>query len=136
MMSDRNTLRNMFFAAWHKYTANLPLNSEEINIVDLILMHPAYDIIWDDPEQFKEADFTDHNPFLHLSLHLALREQLSKNEPTGITVIYKKLCKKFKDNHAAEDRMMGCLAEHIWEALNAGTPFDVESYMKSLKNIR
>jgi hypothetical protein len=42
------------------------------------------------------------NPFLHINLHLSLKEQLSINQPLGIQEYYQKILNKVKDPHEAE----------------------------------
>ena len=42
----------------------------------------------DDPERYHHKDYLpemgDTNPFLHMSMHMAIKEQLSIDQPAGI----------------------------------------------------
>jgi len=75
---SRETLRahrQIFWDAWQKAQADLPLNALEVRIARVIRMHPEYHPYFVDMEDFLERDFEmddGMNPYLHLSLHLAL----------------------------------------------------------------
>ena len=74
----------MFFATWRKYRAGEPLAGIETIALQVILLHPEYHQILDHPERYRDRDYVDEsNPFLHMSLHLALEEQLSIDQPPG-----------------------------------------------------
>jgi len=75
------------------------------------------------------------NPFLHINLHLSLREQLSINQPHGIQEIYKKILGKTRDTHKTEHLMMDCIAEMIFSAQKNNTPMDHQAYVECLKSI-
>ena len=82
---SRDEVREMFFAAWRKYRAGEPLAGIETLALDVILLHPEYHEVLDHPERYRDRDYIDEsNPFLHMSLHLALEEQLSIDQPPGI----------------------------------------------------
>ncbi|MDK7178881.1 DUF1841 family protein, partial [Micrococcus luteus] len=55
------------------------------------------------------------NPFLHLSMHIALEEQISIDNPHGIREVFEQLSAKL-DEHAAHHEMMECLGQVIWQA--------------------
>src|SRR5436190_23663329 len=82
---SRDQVRDTFFEAWRKYRAGEPLAGIEAIALDVILLHPEYHELLSQPEGFREKDYTDEsNPFLHMSLHMALEEQLSIDQPPGI----------------------------------------------------
>ena len=75
----------MFFAAWRKYREGQPLAGIETLALDVILEHPEYHDALEHPERTREREYVDEsNPFLHMSLHIALEEQLSIDQPPGI----------------------------------------------------
>jgi hypothetical protein len=133
--SDRNELRKVFFDAWQKHLRKLPVEMLETQIIDILLQHPEYHELLSHPENFQEKDFDEHNPFLHLSLHLALREQLATNRPAGIQQIFQTLCKKKQNTLDAEHQMIECLAEVLWEAQRSGVMPSEENYLERLKQI-
>ena len=114
--TDRNELRKVFFDAWHKHQQQLPIEPLEAQLIDIMLVHPEFHTILNDAEKFQADDFPEGNPFLHLSLHLAIREQISTNRPAGITAVYDTLCRKLGEPLTAEHLMMECLGQTLWEA--------------------
>ena len=86
------------------------------------------------PERYRERDYTDEgNPFLHMSLHIALEEQLSIDQPPGITTLYEKMFLKFKGRHATLHEALDCLATTIWRAQREGRPPDAGAYLSCLE---
>ena len=86
-----------------------------------------------DEEFLPEAGQT--NPFLHMGLHLGLREQVATDRPQGIATIFSTLASKLGDPHDAEHRMIECLAETLWEAQRDGRPPDEVLYLERLRRI-
>lgn len=80
-------------------------------------------------------DFGAENPFLHLSLHMALREQINTNRPDGIRDVFHALMKKYGDNLVVEHQMMGCLEKVLWEAQRSGVMPDEAGYLESLRRL-
>ena len=92
----------MFFATWRKYRAGEPLAGIETIALDVILAHPEYHRLLSDPERHRDRDYAGElNPFLHMSLHLALEEQLSIDQPPGIVTRFRDLMAAFGDRHPA-----------------------------------
>jgi hypothetical protein len=133
--SERTEMRKVFFECFRKYQEKLPLEPVEIQLVDIILAHPEYHSFLTNPEHIETEEFIEQNPFLHISLHLALREQINTNRPPGIAGIYQALCKKLNDTSAAEHLMMDCLAQTMWEAQQAGLPPDESIYWDNLNQL-
>ena len=132
--SERNKLRHVIFTAWQKHLQKQLLEPLEAQIVDVVLCHPEYHEMLTDADQFQDQDFGDTNPFLHLSLHLALREQIATNRPAGILQVYETLCKKLNNPLAAEHSMMECLEEVLWEAQRTSVAPDENLYLEKLKS--
>src|SRR5687768_8813563 len=95
---SREAVRETFFAAWRKYRAGEPLVGIEALALDIMLLHPEYHAALAEPERARERDYVDEsNPFLHMSLHVALEEQLSIDQPTGIAQRFAALLRRFQD---------------------------------------
>lgn len=133
--SEREQSRKVFLDSWHKYKNNLPVEPIEEHIIEILLLHPEYHDILNDMDDALTNDFTKHNPFLHMGLHLALREQLSTDIPPGIHKIYTHLCKKYHDTHLVEHKMLDCLVHQIWELQHAGIKLDAEEYLAALRSL-
>jgi len=133
--NDRNQLRQMYKTAWEKFQLQQALTPLEVQIVDVIKEHPEYHDFVTQLDQDFLPELGKTNPFLHMGLHLGLREQLSTNRPIGIVAIYKKLIKFKGSVHDAEHSMIDCLAETMWSSQANNTPPDEADYLLSLKKL-
>tara|TARA_B100001245_G_scaffold182329_1_gene140405 strand:- start:397 stop:816 length:420 start_codon:yes stop_codon:yes gene_type:complete len=132
---DRKSQREFLAKSWQKYTSNIPLEPLEEQLVSIIEIHPEYqDLITNiDSEYFPEQG--EINPFLHINLHLALKDQLSLNEPNGVREVHQKLIYHFKDQHVVEHLMMECIAEMIYLSQKNNTAMDQESYLNCITGL-
>lgn len=135
---ERDQLRRMYVGAWQKHQNKVPMSPLEAQIADVIALHPEYHVMFDDPEQSINKEWTpeqgETNPFLHMGLHLAIREQVATNRPAGIRDIHMRLSAA-SSIHEAEHRMIDCLAEQIWTAQRTGVPPDENAYLETLKSL-
>ena len=133
----RDQARCFFFDAWQKFRVSQPLSDLEAIALELMQLHPEYHAIFDSPEHYVERDYFpesgEANPFLHLSLHLAIREQLPIDQPRGIAAHYRRLLEKTGSAHDAEHLIMDCLAEMIWQAQRQRTQPDPAIYFACLE---
>jgi hypothetical protein len=134
---DRNELRRMYVDTWRKAEADEPLSPLEAQIAQVIRDHPEYRALM--TEAALEASFTPEdgqtNPFLHMGLHLAVREQIATNRPDEIPVIFNKLLNTLQDSHEAEHRLIECLAETLWEAQGNNAMPDENAYLERLRKL-
>jgi hypothetical protein len=134
---DRNELRKMYVDAWKKRCDQLPLTPLEVQIADVIAMHPEYHetLTGDDLGKDYTPDGGQTNPFLHMGLHLGIREQVATNRPAGIAAVFRELTTQSGDGHATEHRMIDCLAETLWEAQNQNRAPDEAQYLLRLRQL-
>jgi hypothetical protein len=131
---SREQARETFFGTWRKYRAGEPLAGIEALALDVILLHPEYHELLARPERSRDKDYVDEsNPFLHMSLHLALEEQLSIDQPPGIAGLYQKIFLRFNDRHAALHEALECLAETVWRAQRDKAAPDAEAYLSCME---
>jgi hypothetical protein len=131
---SRDQVREMFFGAWQKYRAGQPLAGIESLALDVILQHPEYHGVLSLPGKFRDKDYTDEaNPFLHMSLHVALEEQLSIDQPPGIVRLFNQLLLSKGDRHEALHQALECLAETMWRAQRYQAPPDAAAYLACLE---
>src|SRR5215510_9144249 len=131
---SRDEVREMFFGAWRKYRTGTPLVGIEAAALDVILQHPEYHAVLDAPERYRDRDYVDEaNPFLHMSLHLALEEQLSIDQPPGIAQRFQALISKFYDRHEALHQALECLAETLWRSQRDVEAPDAAAYLSCLE---
>ncbi len=134
---DRTELRKMYLDAWQKRCDGVPMSPLETQIADVIGLHPEYhdDIAADGLEQEYSPERGKTNPFLHMGLHLGIREQVATNRPSGIASVHKALCARLGDPHAAEHQMIDCLAETLWEAQSQNSAPDEQQYIERLRRL-
>ena len=135
---DRQQLRQMFFQCWQKHLDQRPLEPLEAMIVDVIMLHPEYHTMLGSPEDYVDKDYSpemgETNPFLHMAMHISIREQLSTNRPDGIQALYEQLCQKSSSIHDVEHIMMDCLGIVLWEAQRSQTMPDDRAYIECVRN--
>ena len=130
---NREEVREMFFGAWRKYRAGEPLAGIEALALEVILLHPEYHEAVGQPERSRDKDYFDEsNPFLHMSLHVALEEQLSIDQPQGIASRFQALLSRFQDRHEALHQALECLAETVWRAQRERAAPDAAAYLDCL----
>ena len=130
---SREQVRQFFCESWRKYRERQILEGAEATAADLITEHPEYHALLENPHAAAEQEFTPEggqtNPFLHLSLHLAIAEQISIDQPRGIKAAYFALRQKM-DVHDVEHAIMECLGETIWRSQRDKAPMDGEAYLE------
>lgn len=125
--------RPLFFSSWRKYKKNQPLTPLEQQIVNVILDHPDYQSFFEQsptaPEQRRD------NPFLHLGLHLAVRDQIALDKPAGIADIYNTLYTQYQNTHRVEHLMMEPLEACLWKAQRNQCLPDDAAYMDACEEL-
>jgi hypothetical protein len=132
---NREQLRQFFIDVWHKHQNHQPLEPLETMVLEVILIHPEYHRYLTD-KQLASDFLPDHgqtNPFLHLGLHIALREQINTDRPMGIKAIYHSLIFTYSDVHTTEHQMMECLMEALWQSQRYQTLPDESAYLACLQ---
>jgi len=136
---DRDQLRNMYCQAWAQHRSGQPAGALQAELVAVIMLHPEYQSLLEHPEQAMGREYLpemgETNPFLHMGMHLALREQISTDRPPGIRELYRALGKQIPDPHERDHQMMECLAEAIWQAQRDGQPPDEQRYLDCIKTL-
>jgi hypothetical protein len=135
---SRDALRAGWRTAWQRHRERAPLEPLQAQIVDVIELHPEYHALVAD-EAATNAEFTPEggqsNPFLHMGLHLALREQVGTDRPAGIRTVYQRLAARAASLHDAEHRMIEVLATVLWDAQRAGRAPDEQAYLEQLRRL-
>lgn len=136
---DRIRTRQLFRSAWAKNIEGKPLEPLEKQIVTLLKEHPEYHNLLTSDDNVLDQDFHAEdgreNPFLHLSLHLALREQVGTDRPAGIAGITRSLLLKYGDGHTVEHMMIEKLGLYLWDAQRQQRAPDEAAYLNSLKEL-
>ena len=134
---SRDEVRQFFCTTWQKQRGGSILTPLETIAADWINEHPEYHDALADTEEASERDYTPEagqtNPFLHLSMHLAISEQVSIDQPPGIRAAYETLTRRLDSPHEAQHRIMECLGETLWEAQRTGQPPDSDAYLQRIE---
>lgn len=137
---SRDQARDFLLEAWRKYGAGEPLTAMDSMAVEVISLHPEYHEMMSDQDRYREnfrdrdypPEFGETNPFLHLAMHIAIREQISINQPAGVRDHHQALSVKYGSVLHAEHEMMDCLAEMIWQAQRNKSAPDAALYLGCL----
>ncbi|THF66953.1 DUF1841 family protein [Pseudothauera nasutitermitis] len=132
----RDQVRSFFIESWRKQRAAEPLTAMESMAVDIIGLHPEYHAVLEDPEAIQREFSPDDgqiNPFLHLSLHLAIEEQLSIDQPPGIRAATATLQLARGNRHDALHEVLECLGETMFNAQRNNTQPDGTAYLACIR---
>ena len=136
----RDQARDFLFEAWRKFRATEQLTAMESLAAEIISLHPEYHAMLADRDRYLETwrdrdyppEFGETNPFLHINMHLSIREQVSIDQPKGVKEFHSALSNKLGSTLLAEHEMMDCLAEMIWQAQRHRTAPDATVYLECL----
>jgi len=133
----RDESRRFLVDAWRKRRESAPMSGLERQAADLIAIHPEYHGVLEAPQRHLDRDYVPEggavNPFLHLSLHLAVAEQLAIDQPPGIRAEFERIRSARGDEHAALHEVLECLGEVIWQAQRQQSPPDAQLYLDCLQ---
>jgi hypothetical protein len=135
---DRQQLRQMYIDAWRKHRNHQPMQPLEAQIADVIELHPEYQAVLGNDDNVDKDWLPEggaSNPFLHMGLHLAVRDQIATDRPSGINAAYQALLHKRGSRHEAEHQLIECLAEALWSAQRSGTPPDEVAYLHKVRSL-
>ena len=131
---SRSDTRQTFFDVWEKMQSGTPMTALESIIADVIRMHPEYHALLAHGVEVLDKDWLpeggETNPFLHMGMHIAIREQLSIDRPPGIKAAYEALLGKTHDQMQAEHLMLECLGETLWRAQRENRMPDEQLYLR------
>jgi hypothetical protein len=132
-----NDVRNFFFETYSKGMQHAELTPLEKIAFSVILEHSEYQPILSNPERYLNHNWLpeegETNPFLHLSMHMSILEQLSINQPQGLKELYEELVINTSDEHEASHQVMDCLAEMIWQSQHTNLQPNPEIYLSCLR---
>ena len=136
--NDRTELRRVFQDCWKRKQDGQALDALQQMITSVIEQHPEYHRLLETTESL-DRDYRpaegETNPFLHMSMHIALIEQISTNRPDGIRDCHQRLTHTLGSAHEAEHRMMECLSEALWQAQRHNAMPDEAAYLACLKKL-
>ena len=138
MFQNRDEIRQVYLNVWQKMQHKALLEPMEGIIADVIENHPEYQPLLQENDDIHQRDYSPDegqtNPFLHMGMHIALREQAVADRPTGIKTVYQKLLKR-DGQHEAEHAMMECLGQALWQAQRDNQMPDDRAYLECLNRL-
>jgi len=134
---DRQELRQMYVDAWRKAREGAVLSPLEAQIAEVVADHPEYHgaVSGENLDESYAPEDGKTNPFLHMGLHLALRDQVATDRPPGIRAVFQTIQGWASDRLDAEHRAIECLAETLWEAQSQNRAPDEQQYLEKLKRL-
>lgn len=134
---DREQMRRFFAEAWRRRLDAAPLEPMERLVAGVIEQHPEYHGLLEDARLDREypPELGATNPFLHMGMHIALKEQVAAGNPAGIAALHTRISERLGDAHEAEHRMMECLGEALWRAQRDGAMPDEAAYLECLRRL-
>jgi hypothetical protein len=137
--NDRTQMRRMFTDSWTKMQQGMTLEPLEQLVAEIVRQHPEYHAMLEKPDSALQRDFLpeggETNPFLHMAMHISIKEQLSTERPAGIGDLYRQLVGRKGDPHEVEHLLMECLGEMLWEAQRNGTLPDEITYLECVRRL-
>jgi hypothetical protein len=134
---SQHDVRAFFCGAHAKQRAGAPLTPMEALAADWIAEHPETHAELADLGAALAAVYDVEsgrsNPFLHLSMHLTISEQVGIDQPRGIKQAFELLAAKRGSAHAAHHEVMECLGEMVWASQRSGLPPDGERYIACVR---
>ena len=133
---SRDQARQFLIESWQKRRDKIPATALETLAADVVEWHREYHPL------LEAADATtrewtpeqgETNPFLHMSLHLAIEEQLSIDQPPGIRKALSQMEQRTGDRHLALHAILDCLGETMWRAQRDGKPPDGDAYLECIQ---
>jgi hypothetical protein len=137
--NDRTQMRRMFTDSWTKMQQGMTLEPLEQLVAEIVRQHPEYHAMLEKPDSALQRDFLpeggETNPFLHMAMHISIKEQLATERPAGIGDLYRQLVSRKGDPHEVEHLLMECLGEMLWEAQRNGIMPDEMAYLECVRRL-
>ncbi len=134
---SQHDVRRFFCETWARVRDRLPLDPMQSQIAPWLSEHPEYHAELGDIDAALAASYSVEdgrtNPFLHLSMHLTIAEQVAIDQPSGIRHALQLLAAQRNSLHAAHHEVMECLGEMVWQSQRSGLPPDGQAYIDAVR---
>ena len=134
---SQHDVRRFFCEVAARRRGGAPLTPLEALAADWVAQHPEYDADLADPDAALVRDYRVEdgrtNPFLHLSMHVSISEQVSIDQPRGIRQALELLAARLGSVHDAQHAAMDCLGEMLWASQRSGLPPDGDAYLDCVR---
>jgi len=134
---SQHDVRRFFCETHSRQRQSLPLTPMQSLAASWIDEHPEYHAELADVDAALAASYAVEdgrsNPFLHLSMHLTISEQVTIDQPRGIKQAFDLLTARLGSAHEAQHQVMECLGEMIWASQRSGLPPDGHAYLECVR---
>lgn len=134
---SQHDVRRFFCEVRRRCRDALPLDPMQATAAVWVHEHPEYDADLADEAAALAADYRVEdrriNPFLHLSMHLSIAEQVSIDQPAGIRQAVQRLAARRGSMHEAHHEVMECLGDMLWTSQRSGRPPDGLAYLEAVR---
>ena len=134
---SQHDVRRFFCETWRRQREGAPLDAMQAQAASWVIEHPEYHAELADLDAALAANYRVEdgrsNPFLHLSMHLSITEQVAIDQPTGIRQAVQLLAARRGSLHEAHHEVMECLGEMIWASQRSGLPPDGPAYIDAVR---
>lgn len=136
---SQNDVRRFFCTTQARLLAGAPLEPMQAVAAQWIGEHPEYQSDLADEAAALAAVYTVEegrtNPFLHLSMHLSIHEQMAIDQPSGIRAAVQRLAEQRQSLHQAHHEVMECLGQMVWDSQRSGLPPDGQAYLEAVQRL-
>jgi len=134
---QREAFRKAVYRIWNMIQAGLldEMDESESGIAKILLDHPEYEEIFEDTEILDGREFdagTSGNPFLHISFHKMVDDQLASGRPEEVRFFLESMEDKGYDRHEIVHALMKILVCLISDAMKNQKSLDVNHYRRLL----
>jgi hypothetical protein len=112
------------------------LEGEDAKIAAIMEDHPEFDPFW----SLGEASATPQeiqgqivNPFVHVTLHLQIQNQIEREFPQEVKKTFLRLVEQGESDHEAIHQIISIYASLYFKALRRGQSFDESEYALQLR---
>ena len=116
------------------------LNDEDRRLAETMLQHEdEFFNVFEFADVLHDREFnpdTDVNPFLHITIHTVVENQLAAKDPIEVFQFYNALRKKKCSRHDTIHLIGAILVPLMFDTMKNKTPFDNDRYVSMLKKYK
>jgi hypothetical protein len=120
---------------WQKAKEEEELSREEDRLAKILLEHREYQEIWEKIPLNPERETGGVNPYLHVSLHLAIENQIVEENPRQVNRYLSKKLAQGIDRHKIIHEIAAIFCESLFDTLKYQKPFDRIRYIQRLEEM-
>ncbi len=138
----RSANREHLHSLWEKAKNNEldGLDNEDRRLAEAMLMHEdEFFNAFEFADVLHDREFdpdTDVNPFLHITIHTAVENQLKAKDPIQVLQFYNAMRKKKCSHHDTIHLIGAILVPLIFDTMKHQKPFDNDRYVSILKKYK